>query len=193
VKSPGTHAQNGPTHGGKAASTSPLADQDRYAPNSICFGCGPANAKGLRIKSHWEDGPQPGLPTAGARPPGADGPRFVMEFRPEPHHQAFPGVVNGGILGTLLDCHSNWCAATALMHKWNWDAPQCTVTADFHVKLRRPTPIGKPVRLEAKVESITEDRATIHCDLLCDGKLTATCDGTFVAVKEGHPAWHRWG
>jgi acyl-coenzyme A thioesterase PaaI-like protein len=160
------------------------ADQDRFAPHSICFGCGPANKKGLQIKSHWEGDPAK---------VGEGGGRFVMAYTPQEHHQAFPGVINGGILGTLLDCHSNWCAATALMHKWGWDAPQCTVTADFHVRLKRPTPYGKPLRLEAKVESITEDRATIHCDVLCDGKVTATCDGTFVAVKEGHPAWHRWG
>ena len=30
-----------------------------------------------------------------------------LKFMPEPHHQAFPGMVNGGIIGTLLDCH-NW-------------------------------------------------------------------------------------
>lgn len=166
---------------------SAAADQDRFAPNSICFGCGPANKKGLHIKSHWEGDPK----KAGDAAAGAG--RFVMSFTPEEHHQAFPGVINGGILGTLLDCHSNWCAATALMHTHGWSAPQCTVTADFHVKLRRPTPFGKPLRLEAKVESITEDRAQIHCDVLCDGKVTATCDGLFVAVKEGHPAWHRWG
>jgi acyl-coenzyme A thioesterase PaaI-like protein len=160
------------------------ADQDRYAPHSICFGCGPANPKGLQIKSHWEGDPAK---------VGEGGGRFVMEYTPQPHHQAFPGVVNGGILGTLLDCHSNWCAATGLMHKWGWDAPQCTVTADFHVRLKRPTPAGKSLRLEARIESISEDRATIHCDVHCDGKVTATCDGTFVAVKEGHPAWHRWG
>lgn len=151
------------------------ADQDRYAPTSICFGCGPANRKGLQIKSRWE------------------GETFVMAYTPLEHHQAFPGVINGGILGTLLDCHSNWCAATALMRRNGWDRPECTVTADFHVKLRRPTPFGKELRLEAKVQSMAEDRATIHCDVLCDGKVTATCDGTFVAVKEGHPAWHRWG
>jgi acyl-coenzyme A thioesterase PaaI-like protein len=166
------------------------ADQDRFAPNSICFGCGPANKKGLQIKSRWEGDVKAALAAAA---PAAASARFVMEYTPADHHQAFPGVVNGGILGTLLDCHSNWCAATALMHKWGWSAPQCTVTADFHVRLRRPTPAGKPLRLEARVEAITEDRATIHCDVLCDGKLTATCDGTFVAVKEGHPAYHRWG
>ncbi len=176
------------------------SDQDRFAPKSICFGCGPANAQGLRIKSHWEGdlqrigeptpGPAPGVPGGPATPPPA---RFVMEFTPAAHHQAFPGVVNGGILGTLLDCHSNWAAATGLMHKWGWTEPQCTVTADFHVRLRRPTPAGKPLLLQAFITAISEDRATIHCGVFCEGKVTATCDGTFVAVKEGHPAWHRWG
>lgn len=185
-----------------------VADQDRYAPHSICYGCGPANTKGLQVKGHWEGDAKAAFATGGAGPHGtaaapttgttgqpAGGPpaRFVMSFTPAEHHQAFPGVVNGGILGTLLDCHSNWTAATALMHKHGWAKPECTVTADFHVKLRRPTPAGKPLHLEARVESISDDRATIHCDLLCDGKVTATCDGLFVAVKEGHPAWHRWG
>lgn len=164
-------------------SPSSTADQDRWAPNSICFGCGPANEHGLQIKSHWEGDPED--PDGGAV--------FVMEFLPEEHHQAFPGVINGGILGTLLDCHSNWCAATVLMHRHGWDAPQCTVTADFHVRLRRPTPKDTPLRLEAIPVDVGPDRATIHCKLLADGKVTATCDGTFVAVKEGHPAWHRWG
>jgi len=157
-----------------------LAAQDRYAPHSICFGCGPANKDGLQIKSRWEK--------------AADGSDvFVMTYTPAAHHQAFPGVVNGGILGTLLDCHSNWCAATAIMHKNGWAKAECTVTADFHVRLKRPTPAGKPIRFEAKATTMEADRATIHCDAICDGKVTATCDGLFVAVKEGHPAYHRWG
>lgn len=158
-----------------------LADQDRYAPNSICYGCGPANEKGLQIKSHWEGEP-------------LEEGTFVMTFQPAEHHQAFPGVINGGILGTLLDCHSNWAAATALMRHNGWDKPDCTVTADFHVKLKRPTPAGVPLTLRAKVEEITgNDRARIHAEVEAEGKVTATCDGTFVAVKEGHPAYHRWG
>lgn len=169
-------------------------DQDRFAPNSICFGCGPANKGGLHIKSHWEGDASAGG-TGGSGGSGGLGGSggYVMTYTPQPHHQAFPGVVNGGILGTLLDCHSNWCAATALMKSHGWDRPQCTVTADFHVKLKRPTPAGKPITFTAKVVNIDGDRATIHCDAVCDGKITATCDGTFVAVKEGHPAYHRWG
>jgi acyl-coenzyme A thioesterase PaaI-like protein len=65
------------------------------------------------------------------------------------------------------------------------------VTADFHVKLRRPTPLV-PVRLRARVVESTDDRAVVEATLEADGKVTATCRGTFVAVKEGHPAFHRW-
>ena len=147
--------------------------QDRYAARSICFGCGPANERGLRIKSRVEGG------------------EVVADFTPEAHHHAFPGVLNGGIIGALLDCHSNWAAAYHLMQAQGLDAPPCTVTADFHVKLRKPTPMG-PVRLRAKVAEISGDRATIEAELLAGGEVMARCRGTFVAVKEGHPAYHRW-
>ena len=52
---------------------------------------------------------------------------------------------------------------------------------------------GVPFEVLRTEPEISEDRATIHTDAICDGKVTATCDGLFVAVKEGHPAWHRWG
>src|SRR5882672_8214077 len=83
--------------------------QDRYSPQGLCFGCGPANDKGLRIKSRVE------------------GDFVVADFRAEPHHIAFPGIVNGGILGALLDCHSNWTAAHHLMKAGGLPAPPCTV------------------------------------------------------------------
>jgi acyl-coenzyme A thioesterase PaaI-like protein len=59
------------------------------------------------------------------------------------------------------------------------------------VKLRKPTPLG-PVRLRAKVVEASDDRAVIEAELLAGGAVTARCTGTFVAVKEGHPAYHRW-
>ena len=150
-----------------------LSLQDQYAPENVCFGCGPANEHGLRIKSFVE----------------CD--EVVADFTPAPWHHAFPGVLNGGIIGTLLDCHSNWAAAYHLMTKAGRSSLPCTVTADFHVKLRRPTPMG-PVRLRAKVTESTDDRAVVEAELLANGEVTARCRGTFVAVKEGHPAYHRW-
>jgi acyl-coenzyme A thioesterase PaaI-like protein len=148
--------------------------QDTYAPNNSCFGCGPANERGLRIKSRVE------------------GDEVVAEWRPEPHHQAFEGILNGGICGALLDCHSNWTAAHHLMKKAGADSPPCTVTADFHVTLKRVTPMDVPLHLRAHVVESKDDRAVVEATLEANGKVTATCRGTFVAVREGHPAYHRW-
>lgn len=148
--------------------------QDRHAPNNKCFGCGPKNEKGLRIKSLVE------------------GDVVVCDWMPEKHHEAFPGMLNGGIIGALLDCHSNWTAAWHLMTKSGASEPPSTVTADFHVKLKRPTPSTKPVRLVARVVESTADRAVVEAELSSEGKVTSTCRGTFVAVPEGHPAFHRW-
>jgi acyl-coenzyme A thioesterase PaaI-like protein len=148
--------------------------QERFAPTSICYGCGPANAKGLRIRSI------------------VNGDKVVAEWTPEKHHEAFPGVLNGGIIGSLLDCHSNWTAAWHLMVKAGADHTPCTVTADYHVVLKRPTPTDGPVKLVARVADSTDDRATIEAELHAGGKVCATCRGTFVAVKPGHPAYYRW-
>lgn len=65
-------------------------------------------------------------------------------WKADAHHEAFPGMLNGGIIGALLDCHSNWTAAYALMKQSKNSQPPCTVTADFHVKLKRPTPNQDP-------------------------------------------------
>jgi acyl-coenzyme A thioesterase PaaI-like protein len=148
--------------------------QETYAPHNRCFGCGPANEKGLRIRSFPE------------------GDEVVAEWRPQSHHQAFEGVLNGGICGALLDCHSNWTAAYHLMKKRGVEGPPCTVTADFHVKLKRPTPMDAPLHLRARVVESDGTKATVEATLEANGKVTAACRGTFVAVEEGHPAYHRW-
>ena len=148
--------------------------QEQYAPGNACFGCGPANPKGLHIRSF------------------AEGDDVVAEWQAETQYEAFPGMLCGGIIGTLLDCHSNWAATHHLMRKAGADHPPCTVTADFAVKLLRPTPTSGPVKLRARVVESTDDRAVVESSLEAGGKTTATCRGTFVAVKPGHPAYHRW-
>jgi acyl-coenzyme A thioesterase PaaI-like protein len=148
--------------------------QETYAPQNRCFGCGPANEKGLGIRSFPE------------------GEEVVAEWRPQPYHQAFEGVLNGGICGALLDCNSNWAAAYHLMKKRGAGSPPCTVTADFHVTLKRPTPMDAPLHLRARVVESSGSKATVEATLEANGKVTATCRGTFVAVEEGHPAYHRW-
>jgi acyl-coenzyme A thioesterase PaaI-like protein len=151
--------------------------QERYAPHNRCFGCGPANPQGLRLRSF-------------PAPDSTDG--LVCAWRPEPHHEAFPGVLNGGIVGALLDCHSNWTAACHLMRRDGSASPPCTVTADFHVRMRHPTPMDQELRLRSQVTAAEGKRVEVLAELLAGDRVTATCKGTFVAVEPGHPAYHRW-
>ena len=148
--------------------------QETYAPLSICFGCGPANAQGLRIRSF------------------VHGDEVRAIWQPQSHHEAFPGMLNGGIIGSLLDCHCNWTAAWHIMKKKQLAQPLCTVTADYAIKLLRPTPTDGPIELTARVLESSADRAIIEGVLTAAGKPRATCRGTFVAVQPGHPAYHRW-
>ena len=148
--------------------------QETYAPENTCFGCSPTNERGLRIRSF----PQ--------------GDEVVAVWRPEPHHEAFPGVLNGGILGALLDCHCNLTAAWHIMRRSRTEKPPCTVTAEYAVKLNRPTPSSEPVRLVSRVVESTGRKVVVEAELSSGGKVCATCRGTFIAVTEGHPAYHRW-
>ncbi|MFH2203682.1 MAG: PaaI family thioesterase [Elusimicrobiota bacterium] len=154
-----------------------LSVQERYAPGNVCFGCGPANPRGLRIRSF---------------PSGGAGDELVADWRAEKQHEAFAGTLSGGIIGALLDCHSNWTATHHLMKKTGTDKPPCTVTAEFAVKMRRPAPSAGPIRLIARVTESADDRAVVESALTSGGKRCATFRGTFVAVKPGHPAYHRW-
>jgi len=148
--------------------------QETYAPNNACFGCGPANPKGLHIRSF------------------AQGDEVVADFEPEQWQEAFTGMLNGGIIGTLLDCHLNWTATYAMMKRDGSDHPPCTVTADYAIKLLRPTPTNTTLHLKARVIELNGNRAVVEGELVANDKVTATCRGTFVAVEPGHPAYHRW-
>ncbi len=153
---------------------SDLCLQETYAPHNACFGCGPSNEKGLRIRSF------------------VDSNRVVADWTPEPHHEAFPGVLNGGIIGTLLDCHCNWTAAWHLMDSQGSESPPCTVTMEYAIKLRRPTPTDQSLHLEAWVVESDGRVVTVEGQLFAGDKLCDHCVGKFVAVEPGHPAYHRW-
>ncbi len=148
--------------------------QEKFAPASKCFGCGPANPKGLRIRSFVR------------------GEETVASWQPEPHHEAFPACSTAASSGRSSTAIATGPAAVHLMHLNELDSPPCTVTADYAIKLLRPTPTDGPVELVARVVSSSVDRATIEGTLSAAGKPRATCRGTFVAVTPGHPAYHRW-
>jgi len=152
--------------------------QERFAPGNRCFGCGPANEKGLRIRSFPAVDDLEGT--------------VVAEWTAEAHHEAFEGMLNGGIIGALLDCHSIWTAVWFLMQRDGLEVAPCCVTAEFHVTMKAPTPSGRPVRLSARVVESGKSSVRVEATLSSGDRATATCTGTFVAVKPGHPAHHRW-
>ena len=155
--------------------------QRRYAPASRCFGCGPANDRGLRIASQETAAGEESEPG-----------ELQADWQPLPHHAAFDGVLNGGIIGTLLDCHANWTAATHLMRERGLDRPPGCVTADYAIRLRRPTPTDQPVHVRAWPVETDGDRVVVDAEMSSGGIITATCRGTFVAVGPDHPAFDRW-
>src|SRR5438046_9895814 len=120
--------------------------QDRYAPHGTCFGCGPKNDRGLRIKSR------------------VSGDDVVATWHAEKFHEAFAGALSGGIAGTLLDCHSNWTAAYHLMRRASASTPPCTVTAEYSVKLLRPTPTDGSIELVARPAELAADRAGVAAE-----------------------------
>jgi acyl-coenzyme A thioesterase PaaI-like protein len=135
-----------------------------------CYGCGSENERGFRIQSFLE------------------GEEVVCTWRPEAHHIAGPGFINGGVIATLIDCHTG-AAATAAGYRGEGrepgTAPQLTyVTASLHVNYLRPTPAGVPLTLRARAGEVQGRRVVVACSLFADGVETANGESVFVRVPE---------
>jgi acyl-coenzyme A thioesterase PaaI-like protein len=153
------------------------AFQDYY-PEEVahCYGCGRLNDKGLQIKSYW------------------DGDETVCSFLPQPHHTAVPGFVYGGLIASLIDCHSTGTAAAAVYRAEGRDLgsePSLRfVTGSLHVNYLRPTPIKGPLDLRSRVKEIKGRKVVVVTELSVQGKLCAR--GEVVAVQIPEQMWHRY-
>ena len=132
---------------------------------TFCWGCGKNNEHGLQLKSYWDDD------------------EVVATFTPEEHHLAFPGILNGGIIATIIDCH---CTGTANAHGHKMEGSDSGdhfmyVTGSIYVKYLRPTPLDKPVTLRAKVKEIKDNKIIVNCTLHSNDTLCAT--GEVMTVK----------
>ena len=141
-----------------------LAIQDQYDEGfQICYGCGAKNEAGLQIKSFVEDD------------------RVVAEFVPDESQLGVPGVVYGGLIASLIDCHGIATGAAHFQGQLGGRPPRC-VTASLHVEYRAPTPMdGSPLRLEARVVEASERKAVVEVILSVAGKTTA--EGRVIAVR----------
>ncbi len=144
------------------------AFQDYYPDNvSHCYGCGRLNEHGLRIKSYW------------------DGDEAVCTYTPQPYHIAIPGYVYGGLIASLIDCHSTGTAAAAAYRAegraMDTEPPLRYVTAALHVDYVRPTPLGVPLELRSTVKEIRGRKVVVVTTLSAGGEVCAR--GEVVAVQ----------
>lgn len=148
----------------------PKAIQDFYPDETaICYGCGRNNPHGLHIRTIW------------------DGKEGVFRYTPEAHHTAFPGVVYGGLIASLIDCHS---IGTAIAAAYDAEGRSpgslpaiAYVTGNLNVRYLAPTPAGKELMLRARVKEIQGKKAIITCSLSAENIECATAEVVAIRVN----------
>ncbi|KPK13335.1 MAG: thioesterase [Anaerolineae bacterium SG8_19] len=145
-----------------------VAFQDQYPEDvSYCYGCGRLNEHGLQIKSYW------------------DGEEAICTYRPRPYHVAIPGYVYGGLIASIIDCHSTGTAAAAAYRQAG--RPMGTepyfryVTASLNVEYLRPTPVDEVLTVRARIQEIKGRKVIVTSSLYADGVECAR--GEVVAVQ----------
>ena len=144
------------------------AFQDYYPDHfSHCYGCGRLNEHGLQIKSYWE------------------GDEAVTRFTPKPYHTAIPDYVYGGLIASLIDCHSTGVAAAAAYRaegrEMDTEPPYRYLTASLHVDYLRPTPIDGLLEVRATVKEIKGRKVVIASTLSAGGEVCA--HGEVIAIQ----------
>lgn len=144
------------------------AFQDYYDDQvSQCYGCGRLNEHGLQIKSYWENN------------------RSVCIFYPKPYHTAIPGYVYGGLIASLIDCHSTGTAAAAKYREegraMDTEPSLRYLTASLHVDYLKPTPIEGPLELRSSIKEIKGKKVVVETELTVNGAVCAK--GVVVAVQ----------
>jgi acyl-coenzyme A thioesterase PaaI-like protein len=147
------------------------AFQDYYPDYfSHCYGCGRLNDHGLQIKSYW------------------DGDEAVMIFRPKTYHTAIPGFVYGGLIASLIDCHSTGVASAAAYREegrdMDTDPPFRYLTASLHVDYLHPTPIDESLEVRATVKEIKGRKIVVSSTLSAGGQICARGEVVAAQVPE---------
>lgn len=134
------------------------AFQDYYTEDfSHCYGCGTYNKKGHQLKTYW------------------DGDETISKFTPKPEHTALPGFVYGGLIASLIDCHSTGSGSAALYKNQSENRetyPRC-VTASLKVEYLKPTPIDCTLELRGKIREVKGRKVKVETNLFAKGEICA--------------------
>lgn len=150
-----------------------LAIQDFYPDDvSHCFGCGKLNEVGHQIKTRLSED------------------TTITEFTPEQFHMAIPGIVYGGLIASIIDCHSTGSAAIFAMQSANQqvgsDESPRFVTGRLEVDYLKPTPLA-PMQLIGKAVEIKGRKVTVATDLTVGGVVTAKGLAVLIEMPDGLP------
>ncbi|SRR5579883_325450 len=144
--------------------------QARYpAELNQCYGCGQLNDKGLHITSYW------------------DGTEATCAFQPRPEHTAFPGLVYGGLIASLIDCHSLATAAAAVGAAEGIPETEPLprfITASLKVDYLKPTPLNTTLTVYAHPTEIKGRKVIIASRLLANGEECARGEVIAIRIRE---------
>lgn len=145
------------------------AFQENYSEEfSHCYGCGTKNEFGHHLKTYWE------------------GDETVSKFTPKPEHMAIPGYVYGGLIASLIDCHSTGSGAAVLYKNQNDNTkeyPRC-VTASLKVDFIKPTPINYELELRGTIKEIKNKKVVVVVNLFANTILCAKGEVVVVQVPD---------
>ena len=138
-----------------------------------CFGCGPNNHQGLAIKSYWQGG------------------ETHCQFQPEPHMSAGPPhFLNGGIIATVIDCHTVCTAAADAYRQEGREIGDGEtiwyVTGKLSISYKAPAPISGPVDIKARISERKGRKSVVECELFAGDTLCATAEVIAIRVD---PEW----
>jgi acyl-coenzyme A thioesterase PaaI-like protein len=150
--------------------TDSTAIQDTYPQDaSHCYGCGRLNEDGIQVKTRL------------------DGDGTLTVFDPWPTHTAFEGTVYGGLIASVIDCHSTGSAAIFAMVEDGVEvgsepSPRF-VTAHLEVDFLAPTPLEQ-MQVVGRLIEITDRKAVVESDLLVNGTITAKGSAVLVRLRD---------
>jgi acyl-coenzyme A thioesterase PaaI-like protein len=101
------------------------------------------------------------------------------------------GYVYGGLIASLIDCHSTGTAAAAAYRAegraMDTEPVLRFVTASLHVDYLKPTPIGVTLEIRGTVEEIKGRKVVVASTLSAKGEICAR--GRVVAVQMPRHLW----